>query len=46
MSDDEIETNVKDSVISYGDRDLEEVKDDIHKNNSKKWEGYVQVEVN
>ena len=25
---------------------MEEVKDDIHKNNAKKLEGYVKVEVN
>ena len=38
---DEIETNIEDSVIYDGDRELEEVKDDIHKKNSKKGEGCV-----
>ena len=36
VSSDERETNIVDPVISYGDRELEEVKDDIHKNNDKK----------
>ena len=31
---DERETNIEDSVISDGYRDMEEVKDDIHKKNS------------
>ena len=46
MSADEIVTNIEDSVISDGNRDLEEVKDDIHKNNANKVEGYVEVELN
>ena len=46
VSADEIETNIEDSVIYDGDRELEEVKDDIHKKNAKKGEGYVEVEVN
>ena len=41
MSVGEIESNIEDSVISDGNRDLEEVKGDIHNNNSKKVEGYV-----
>ena len=45
-SDDKRETNIEDSVISDGDRELEEVKYDIHKNNAKKGEVYVEVEVN
>ena len=32
----EIETNVEDSVISDEYRDLEEAKDEIHKNNANK----------
>ena len=45
-SADEIEANIEDSVMSYGDRDPEEAKDDIHKKNAEKGEGYVEVEVN
>ena len=46
VSADEIETNIEDSVISDGDTELEEVKDDIHKKNANKGEGYVEVKVN
>ena len=46
MNADERGTNIEYPVVSDGDRDLEEVKDDIHKNNVKKGEGYVEVEVN
>ena len=46
VSADEIETNIEGSVISDGDRDMEEVKDDIHNDNAKKGEGHVEVEVN
>ena len=42
----ERESNIKYSVISDGDRELKEVKDEIHNKNSKKVEGYVEVEVN
>ena len=36
LSADEIETNIEDSVISYGEKELEEVKDHTHKKNDKK----------
>ena len=46
VSADERETNIEEPVISDGDRYMEEVKDDIHKNDCKKGEGCVEVEVN
>ena len=46
VSDDGIETNIEDSVISDGYRDLGEAKDDIHKKNAKKGQVNVEVEVN
>ena len=46
MSSDERETNIEDLVIYDGDRELEEVKDGIHKNNYNKGEGFFEVEVN
>ena len=46
VSTDEIENNIEDSVISDGDRYMEEMKDVIHKKNTKKGYGYVEVEVN
>ena len=46
MSTDETETNIEDSVIYDGDRDLEEVKYDTHNKNANKGEGCVEVEVN
>ena len=43
MSFDEREINIGDSVISDGDRELEEAKNDIHEKNAKKGEGNVEV---
>ena len=40
------ENIIEDSVISDGDRDMEEAKYDIYKKNSKKIEGCDEVEVN
>ena len=43
---DERESNIEYSLISDGYREPEEVKDEIHKNNYNKGEGYFGVEVN
>ena len=43
VSSGKIESNIEDSVIYDVDRELEEVKDYIHKKNAKKGEGCVEV---
>ena len=43
---DERESNIEYSLIADGYREPEEVKDEIHKKNYNKVEGYFGVEVN